>query len=158
MNFEVKSLMGIANKKAGVRAFKFSIKKSLTKNILQKAQIYYASTSGYLCESLRPRPSDVALHFWITDFFDSVIKPCENFMRSFSFIVSSLALSFSFGISIIPVSHMGLEHVQQVQAQAATTLYVNMAKGNSAGPGNAQAPFKTITAALQAAAPWFTGV
>ena len=74
-------------------------------------------------------------------------------MRPLSFIVSSLALSFSLGISIIPVSHMGLEYVQQVQAQAATTLYVNMAKGNSAGPGNAQDPFKTITAALQAAVP-----
>jgi hypothetical protein len=29
-------------------------------------------------------------------------------MRPLSFIVSSLALSFSLGISIIPVSHMGL--------------------------------------------------
>jgi parallel beta-helix repeat protein len=74
-------------------------------------------------------------------------------MRIRSFIVSSLALSFSLGISIIPVPHMGLEHFQQVQAQAATTLYVDAAKGNSAGPGNAQAPFKTITAALQAAVP-----
>jgi parallel beta-helix repeat protein len=74
-------------------------------------------------------------------------------MRTRSFIVSSLAISFSLGISIIPVPHMGLEHVQQVQAQAATTLYVDAAKGNSGGPGTAQAPFKTITAALQAAVP-----
>jgi|GEM_PF-2117694 len=45
MNFEVKSLMRIANKKEGICALKFSIKESLTKNILQcsiKAQIYYA--------------------------------------------------------------------------------------------------------------------
>ena len=74
-------------------------------------------------------------------------------MRTRLFIVSSLALSFSLGVSIIPVPHMGLEPFQQVQAQAATTLYVDAAKGNSAGPGNAQAPFKTITAALQAAVP-----
>jgi parallel beta-helix repeat protein len=74
-------------------------------------------------------------------------------MRTRSLIVSSLALSFSLGISIIPLPHMGLEHFQQVQAQAATTLYVDAAKGNSGGPGNAQAPFKTITAALQAAVP-----
>jgi len=45
MNFEVKSLMRIANKKEGICAFKFPIKESLTKNILQcsiKAQTYYA--------------------------------------------------------------------------------------------------------------------
>ena len=74
-------------------------------------------------------------------------------MRTRSFIVSSLALSFSLGVSIIPVPHMGLEQVQQVQAQAAPTLYVDATKGNSGGPGNAQAPFKTITAVLQAAVP-----
>jgi len=37
--------MRIANKKAGICAFKFPIKESFTKNILQwsiKAQIYYA--------------------------------------------------------------------------------------------------------------------
>ncbi len=74
-------------------------------------------------------------------------------MRTRFFIVSSLALSFSLGVSIIPVSHRGLAQIQQVQAQAANTLYVDAAKGNGAGPGNAQAPFKTITAALQAAVP-----
>ena len=45
MNFKVKSLMRIANKKEEICAFKFLIKDSLTKNILQcsiKAQIYYA--------------------------------------------------------------------------------------------------------------------
>ncbi len=74
-------------------------------------------------------------------------------MRIRSLIVSSLALSFSLGMSFVQVPHIGLEHFQQVQAQAATTLYVDAVKGNSAGPGNAQAPFKTITAALQAAVP-----
>jgi parallel beta-helix repeat protein len=74
-------------------------------------------------------------------------------MRSQSFIISSLSLSFSLGILIIPVPHMGLGHVQKVQAQTATTLYVDATKGNSGGPGNVQAPFKTITAALQATVP-----
>jgi parallel beta-helix repeat protein len=74
-------------------------------------------------------------------------------MRTRFFIASSLALSFSLGVSIIPVSHRGLAQIQQVQAQAANTLYVDAAKGNGPGPGNAQAPFKTITAALQAAVP-----
>jgi parallel beta-helix repeat protein len=74
-------------------------------------------------------------------------------MRTRSFLVSSLALSFSLGISFMPVPHGGLQHFQQVQAQAATTLYVDAAKGNNAGPGSAQAPYKTITAALQAAVP-----
>lgn len=74
-------------------------------------------------------------------------------MRTCPFIVSSLALSFSLGMTFLQVPHIGLEHFQQVQAQAANTLYVDAAKGNSAGPGNAQAPFKTITAALQAAVP-----
>ncbi|MGA7933458.1 MAG: hypothetical protein WCA35_07915, partial [Kovacikia sp.] len=48
MNFEVKSLMRIANKKEEICAFKFPIKEALTKNILQcsiKAQIYYAPVS-----------------------------------------------------------------------------------------------------------------
>lgn len=74
-------------------------------------------------------------------------------MRTRSFIVSSLALSFLLGMSFVQVPHIGLEHFQQVQAQAATTLYVDATKGNGAGPGSAQAPFKTITAALQAAVP-----
>jgi parallel beta-helix repeat protein len=74
-------------------------------------------------------------------------------MRIRPFIVSSLALSFSLGMTFLQVPHVGLEHFQQVQAQAANTLYVDATKGNSAGPGNAQAPFKTITAALQAAVP-----
>ncbi len=74
-------------------------------------------------------------------------------MRTRSLLISSLALSFSLGISFVPVPHRGLENFQQVQAQAVTTLYVDAVKGNNAGPGNAQAPYKTITAALQAAVP-----
>jgi parallel beta-helix repeat protein len=74
-------------------------------------------------------------------------------MRTRSFLASSLALSFSLGISFMPLPYGGLKHLQQVQAQAVTTLYVDAVKGNNAGPGNTQAPYKTITAALQAAVP-----